>query len=234
MFAVLKRELRSYFNSPIASVFLLLFTGASLASFFHEAWARNEASARDLFEALPLLLLFVVPALTMRLWSEERKLGTVEVLLTLPVRDGAVVLGKFFASLLLLALALALTAGAPLTMAALGPLDWGPVAGGYLAALLLGAAYLSIGLFVSSLTENQILAFLGTLLACFSIWMVGEEFVARILPRSLAELGQLFGTGARFRSIGRGVLDLRDLLYYGSIVAFMLYLNVAALDRRKG
>lgn len=232
--AITKKELRAYFNSPIAYVFLVLFLGASLASFFHWAWARDEASVRDLFEALPLLLLFLVPALTMRLWSEERKLGTLEVLLTLPVRDGEVVLGKFLASLLLLALALALTAGAPITMATLGPLDWGPVLGGYLAALLLGAAYLSIGLFVSSLTENQILAFLGALLACFLVWAVGEEFFIRILPERAAGLAELVGTGARFRSIGRGVLDLRDLVYYGSIVAFMLASNAAALDLRKG
>jgi ABC-2 type transport system permease protein len=232
--AIARKELRSYFNSPIAYVFLVLFLGASLVSFFHWAWARDEASARDLFEALPLLLLFLVPALTMRLWSEERKLGTLEVLLTLPVRDGEVVLGKFLASLFLLGLALALTIGAPITMAALGPLDWGPVAGGYLAAFLLGAAYLAVGLFVSSLTENQILAFLGTLLSCFLLWAVGEEFFTRVLPERGAALAQLLGTGARFRSIGRGVLDLRDLLYYASIVALMLYLNAAALDARKG
>jgi ABC-2 type transport system permease protein len=231
--AIARKELRSYFNSPIAYVFLILFLGASLASFFHLAWARDEASCRDLFEALPLLLLFVVPALTMRLWSEERKLGTLEILLTFPVRDAEVVLGKFLASLVLLVVALALTAGAPVTMALLGPLDWGPVLGGYLAALLLGAAYLSIGLFVSSLTENQILAFLGALLACFLLWVAGEEFFIRVLPERIAEIGQLVGTGARFRSIGRGVLDLRDLVYYGSIVAAMLYLNTAALDARK-
>ena len=231
---VIRKELRTYFNSPIAYVFLLFFLGASLASFFHQAWTRDEASVRDLFEALPLLLLFLVPALTMRLWSEERKLGTLEVLLTLPLRDGEVICGKFFASLVLLALALALTAGAPITMALLGPLDWGPVLGGYLAAFLLGAAYLSVGLFISSMTENQILAFLGALLCCFFLWAVGEEFVIRILPQRLADIGQLVGTGARFRSIGRGVLDLRDLLYYGSIVVAMLHLNATTLAARKG
>ena len=153
--------------------------------------------------------------------------------MTLPIRDWEVVIGKFLASLLLLGLGLLLTLGAPLTMASLGTLDWGPVVGGYLAALLLGAAYLSVGLFVSALTENQILAFLGSLLVCVGIWVVGEEMVGHLLPQALLEVGQAIGTGARFRSIGRGVLDLRDLVYYLSIVVVMLHLNKAALEARK-
>ncbi|GIW72218.1 MAG: ABC transporter permease [Planctomycetota bacterium] len=233
MLAIVKKELRTYFNSPIAYVFLLLFAGVALASFFQQIWALKQASLRPLFDVLPLILLLVVPALTMRLWSEERKLGTYEVLMTLPVRSIEAVLGKFLASLLLLALALVLTAGAAITVASLGPLDWGPVAGGYAAALFMGAAYLAVGLLVSAATDNQILAFLGALLVCFGLWAVGEEFFLRLWPQPLAETLAVFGTGARFRSIARGVLDLRDLVYYASVVVVCLGANVAILEARK-
>ncbi|MFC1707705.1 ABC transporter permease [Planctomycetota bacterium] len=230
---VTRKELKAYFNSPIAYVFLVLFCGAALASFFHEAWALRQATLRPLFDTLPLLMLLLVPALTMRLWSEEQKLGTLEVLLTMPVRDGEVVIGKFLASLLLLAIGLALTLGAALTMAFCGSVDHGPILGGYAAALLVGAAYLSVGLLISSLTENQILSFLGALVVCFCLWLVGEEFFLRVWPQSLASVFEQFGTGARFRSIARGVLDLRDLVYYGSIIALCLSANAVALNARK-
>jgi ABC-2 type transport system permease protein len=232
--SIARRELRTYFNSPIAYVFLALFLVAALGSFFQDFWARNQASLRGLFDVIPLLLTFLVPALTMRLWSEERKLGTLEVLLTLPVRGGEVVAGKFLASLALVGLALLLTAGIPITVASLGDLDWGPVIGGYFAALLLGAAYLAIGLVVSSVTENQILAFLATLGICFVMWLVGEDFVTRYLPVSVASVFEQIGTGARFRSVGRGVIDLSDLVYYATIVVGALYANAAALEARKG
>jgi ABC-2 type transport system permease protein len=232
--AIAKKELRSTFNSPIAYVFLVLFLGAALAYFFHFVWAQNQASLRVLFDILPLLLTLLVPALTMRLWSEERKLGTFEVLLTLPLTPGEIVLGKFLASLMLVAIALALTAGLPITMAALGRLDWGPVMGGYAAALLLGAAYLAIGLLISNRTENQILAFLSTLTVCFVLWVIGEEVVTRVFPVPVAEVLEALGTGSRFRSVARGVLDLSDIAYYMTIVVAALTANAAALEIRKG
>jgi len=232
--AVAKKELRSYFDSPIAYAFLVLFLAGALASFFNVVWVQNQASLRGLFDILPLLLTFLVPALTMRLWSEERKLGTFEVLLTLPLTPGEIVLGKFLASWGLLGIALALTAGLPITMASLGRLDWGPVIGGYAAALLLGAAYLAIGLVISSLTENQILAFLATLAVCFALYVVGEEVVTRFFPLPVAEVLESLGTGARFRSVGRGVLDVADLAYYGTITGAALAANAFALEIRKG
>lgn len=231
--AVTRKELRAYFNSTIAYVFLIVFAGAGLARFFHQVWVIDQATLRPLLEVLPLLLLVLVPALTMRLWSEERKLGTLEVLLTMPVRGGEVVLGKFLASLILLAIGLMLTFGAPVTMAMLGPLDWGPVIGGYLAALLVGAAYLAIGLMVSSLTENQILAFLGALLICFALWIVGEEVFLKLWPQNVAAVLERIGTGARFESVARGVVDLRDMAYYGSLIALCLAGNTVALEARR-
>lgn len=231
--AIVRKELRGYFNSPIAYVFLVLFANAALLAFFRDLWGRNEATLRGLFDVLPLLLLLVVPALTMRLWSEERQLGTFEVLMTLPVRERDAVLGKFLASWVLLALALLLTAGAVVTASWLGDLDPGPVTGGYAAAVLLGGSYLALGMLISALTENQILAFLGALLACFALWVIGEEFFLGLWPQPVAETLAIFGSGAHFRSVARGVLDLRDLLYYGSLIVVCLGANMAVLEARK-
>ncbi len=231
---IARKELRAYFNSPLAYVFLVLFLGVTAYQFFGEFWARNQAELRGLFEGLPVLYLVLVPALTMRLWAEERKVGTQEMLLALPVRYRDAVLGKFFASFALMAIALALTAGLAMTVASLGDLDPGPVIGGYLGALLLGAAYLAIGQFASSLTDNQILAFLYALVFCFAFWLVGNEnYFLRFWPADWVPLFQGLGTGTRFESIGRGVLDLRDLVYYASLAGFFLFINVGTLRARK-
>jgi ABC-2 type transport system permease protein len=233
--SVALRELRVYFNSPIAYVFLAAFAGAALFTFFNVAqfFARGQADLRGLFEAVPVLTLLLVPAMTMRLWAEEAKQGTLEVLLTLPVEDRELVAGKFLASWALLAFGLALTLPLPVTVAFLGNLDWGPVVGGYLGALLLGAAYLAVGQFVSSLTQNQILAFLLALAVCMALWGVGTElFVALFSDRTAAVL-RAIGTGSRFDSIARGVIDVRDVLYYASVTVLFLYLCVSALRAKR-
>jgi len=157
----------------------------------------------------------------MRLWADERKGGTLEVLLTLPVPRWQLVVGKFLSGMVLIAVALGLTLGLPLTIARMGNLDLGPVFGGYLATLLLAGAYLAIGMCVSAATDNQIIAFLGTAAACAVAYFVGY----------LGDVGRLFGTGARFDSVARGVLDLRDLAYYGGIIAVGTALNVVLLER---
>jgi ABC-2 type transport system permease protein len=229
------RELRSYFNSPIAYVFLFAFAGAALFTFFNvnAFFARGQSDMRALFESVPLLTLLLVPALTMRLWAEEAKSGTLEVLLTLPARDHELVLGKFLASWALLGVGLALTAPLAFTVASLGQLDWGPVIGGYVGAMLLGAAYLAVGQFVSATTENQILAFILAFLVCLALYGMGTEaFSGLFADRTAAALRSL-ATGSRFESIARGVLDLRDLLYYASLTAFFLGASVAALRAKR-
>jgi ABC-2 type transport system permease protein len=233
--AVAVRELRAYFNSPIAYVFLLVFALSALFTFFNVEtfFARGQADLRGLFETVPLLTLLLIPALTMRLWAEEAKQGTLEVLLTLPVKDHELVSGKFIASWVLLAVGLALTAPLALTVSMLGRLDWGPVLGGYLAALLLGAAYLAVGQFVSALTENQILAFILALVVCMSLYGVGTELFTGLFSDRTATVLRALGTGSRFESVARGVVDLRDLLYYASLTAFFLGLSVAALRTRR-
>ncbi len=196
-------------------------------------FARNIADIRPLFEWLPVLLIFLSAALTMRLWSEEQKLGTLEVLFTLPVDTHHLVLGKFMAALTLVAVALGLTFSVPVTVSFMGDLDWGPVFGGYLAGLLLAGAYLAIGLCISSMTENQILALMGTTIVCTLFYVVGADWVTQNASSGvLAEVLRSMGTGARFESIRRGVIDIRDLAYYGSIIAAFLALNVVLLKAK--
>jgi ABC-2 type transport system permease protein len=175
----------------------------------------------------------LVPALTMRLWAEEAKSGTLEMLLTFPARDGELVLGKFLASWALLAVGLLLTLPLALAVAFLGPLDWGPVVGGYLGALLLGAAYLAIGQFISALTENQILAFILAFVVCLIFYGMGTEVVVRLFSDRTATLLRSLGTGSRFESIARGVIDLRDLVYYLSLTGFFILLSIGALRARR-
>jgi len=233
--ALSTREFRAFFNSPIAYVFLLAFVGAALFTFYNvnAFFARGLADLRGLFEAIPFLMLLLVPALTMRLWAEEEKQGTIEVLLTLPAKDHELVLGKFLASWYLLAAALGLTLILPIVVTTLGNLDWGPVIGGYVGALLLGAAYLAVGQFVSALTENQILAFILALFVCMALYGLGTEVFTGLFSDRTAAVLRALGTGSRFESIARGVIDLRDLLYYLSLTLFFLVLSVGALRAKR-
>ncbi len=230
---VARRELAAFFGSPVAWLFIGTFLAVCLFVFFwvDAFFARNIADARPLFEWMPILLIFLCAALTMRLWSEERRAGTLESLLTLPVAAYRLVLGKFLAAWALVAIALALTLPVPVTVALLGPLDWGPVIGAYLATLLLAAAYLSIGLFVSSRTDNPIVALIGSTLLCAVIYLIGSPALTGLIGHGGGEILRLFGSGARFESITRGVIDLRDLYYYLSLVGVFLALTVYSLER---
>lgn len=233
--AVAARELAAAFASPIAYAFLFVWSAAVYVTFFNVQgfFARGVADLRGLFEAIPVLMVLLVPALSMRLWAEEQKQGTIEILLTLPVRDHELVLGKFLASLLVLAIGLALTFPLAMTAAILGPLDWGPVLGGYLAALLLGAAYLAIGQLVSALTENQILAFIGAFAVCFALYGIGTDAVTSLFADRTASILRMLGSGSRFASVARGVIDAGDLVYYLSITGFFLGAGVAALRHKR-
>ena len=221
---VVKKELRGYFNSAIAVITLAAFVAvAAYTLFWHEKFfARGLADLRPLFEWMPKITIILVATLAMRMWAEERRSGTLEVLLTLPVPRWQLVVGKFAAGMVLVAIALALTLGMPLTIAHMGKLDWGPVIGGYLATLLLAGAYLSIGMCVSAATDNQIVAYIVTAIACIALWMA--DFIG-------GDVGRALGSGAHFASVARGVLDLRDLAYYLGITATGIALNVLLLQR---
>ena len=235
LLTVTRKELRSLFGSPVALIFLGVFLAVTLFTFFTSSrfFARNLADARPLFEWLPILLIGLVSAVTMRAWAEERRAGTLEVLLTLPVKTYELVLGKFLAGWFLVTVALALTLPIPYMVSTLGNLDWGPVWGGYIGALLLSAAYLAIGLCVSARTDNQVVALMVTLVICGSTYLIGSDGVVALFGSGTAEILRALGSGSRFESIERGVLDLRDLTYYGSITSFFLVLNGYFLDRQR-
>jgi len=231
--SIARKELWDFFASPVAYIFLGAFLAVNLFVFFwvEAFFARNLADARPLFEWMPVLLIFLVAALTMRLWSEERRAGTLEILLTLPVSPLRLVLGKFLAALALVAVALVLTLPLPITISLLGPLDWGPVLGAYLATLLLAAAYIAIGLFVSARTDNPIVSLIGSTLVCGLFFLLGSDALTGLLGHRGGEILELLGSGSRFESITRGVIDLRDLSFYLGIVGLFLAFNVYSLEK---
>lgn len=232
LFRVAKKEFGTFFSSPVGIIFLGVFLAVTLFIFFwvETFFSRNITDVRPLFEWMPILLIFLTAAITMRMWAEEHRGGTLEFLLTSPVQPAMLVFGKFLACLGLISVALVLTLPLPVTVSFLGSLDWGPVLGGYLATLFLGAAYISIGLFISVKSENQIVSLIVTTLICSLFYLIGSDTLVAFFGNRASELLQLLGTGSRFDSITRGVLDLRDLYYYISIMGVFLCLNIYGLE----
>ena len=229
------KELTLFFSSPVGYLFLASFLAVTLFVFFWGAafFARNISDVRPMFEWMPVLLVFLSAALTMRMWSEERRTGTLEFVATVPVTTWSFVLGKFFACWLLLILALALTLPLPVMVSIIGNLDWGPVWAAYLAAVLLGGAYLAIGLFVSARSDNQIVSLILATLACGIFYLVGSPVLTDLAGNQLGSWLRSIGSGARFDSITRGVLDFRDLYFYFSVIAVFLTFNVYALEHTR-
>ncbi len=227
------KELTGFFASPAAVLFLAAFLGVTLFIFFWVAtfFERNLADVRPLFQWMPVLLIFLVAALTMRAWAEERRAGTLELLLTSPTAPTEHVLGKFLGAMVLVLIALVLTLPLPITVSFLGPLDWGPVIGGYAAAILLAASYVAIGLWVSCRTDNQIVSLIVTVLIAGAFYLIGSDALTSLVGYRAGEWLHALGAGSRFASITRGVLDLRDLYYYLSITAVFLLLNRLSLER---
>ncbi|MEM0952874.1 MAG: Gldg family protein [Pseudomonadota bacterium] len=232
---ICRKEITLFFASPVAWLFLGSFAAVTLFAFFwgEAFFARNVADVRPLFEWMPILLIFLSAALTMRMWSEERRTGTLEHVITQPVPLWHFVLGKFAACKSLLLLALLITLPLPMTVAVLGNLDWGPVVAGYLATVLLGCAYIAIGLFVSSRTDNPIVSLIGAVVLCSLLYLVGTDTFTGFFGTTAAELLRGLSTGARFDAITRGVIDLRDFVYYTSLVLVFLALNVYTLERER-
>lgn len=233
IWTITRREFLAYFRSPIAYVYLATFLVLSNWLFFRGFYLMGEADMRPFFTLMPWIYLFFVPAVAMSKWAEERKLGTLELLLTLPVREIEVVIAKFLAGMGLLAVALVCTLPLPFTVALLGQLDWGPVIGGYIGLLFMGGAYLAVGLLVSSGTENQIIAFILGVVACFLLLILGEPIFTTTIPHALAPALQYLGLGYHFASIGRGVLDSRDIIYYCSVIGLFLWGNYRMVAVRR-
>jgi len=230
-----KKEIKSYFNSPIAYLvvlFFVLFCNVYFL-FFNQFIARNVASLRGFFALIPLVFIILIPSITMRSWAEEKKVGTEELLLTLPLTNWELVLGKFLSSLTLLAIMLGMTLFVPITLSTLGHFERGQIIGEYLGAFLLGAAALSIGQFISSITSNQISAYIFGVVGLLFITLIGEVAVllnpAGALSRIFTHLSFTF----HFGSFKKGLVDTRGLLYFLLIIFYFLYLNVKVINLRK-
>jgi len=228
---IAKREFKAYFLSPIAYVFLITFLVVVNWIFFRGFFLIGQADFRPMFSMMPWIFLFFAPAVAMGKWAEERKLGTLELMLTLPVKGYQLVIAKFVAGLTLIACAILFTLPVALSVSMVGDLDWGPVIGGYVGTVLLGGAYLSIGLFFSSLTENQIIAFILGVVACFILFIIGSPLVIGGAKGMLAGVFQYLALGGHFDSIARGVIDTRDIVYYISVIGFFLYLNLLVIRK---
>jgi ABC-2 type transport system permease protein len=232
IWSITKKELRDYFSSSAALLFLGIFLiSVYLAFFWVDAFfARNLADVRPLFNWIPILFIFLVSALTMHSWSQERRIGTLELILTSPINPWAYLTGKLFAVLILVLVALLLTVPLPITASYLGELDWGPVFGGYIAAIFLAAAYSAIGLWASSQTENQIVSLILSVAVMGALYVLGSTTMTGLFSYEYAQWLRALATGSRFESITRGVLDLRDVLYYLSIVVFFMLLTRKKLE----
>ena len=228
---IFRREVRSYFNSPVAYVVIIVFLAIIGWFFTSNLFLMNVASMRVVFELIPLVFLFFIPAITMRLLAEEKKTGTLELLTTKPVRDSEIILGKFFAAWVLLAAALAPTLLYAVTVGLLGSLDLGPVFTGYLGLFLMGGVYIAIGLFASSLTENQIVAFIISFLIILTLFLLDK--VLMYVPETLASTLEYLAIDFHFSNIARGVIDSRNIIYFGSLLGLSLYLATVSLERRK-
>jgi len=227
------KELKSYFLSPIAYIFIIVFLAITNFLFFQTFFINNQAEMRGYFEFLPYIYLIFVPAITMRSWAEEKRNKTIELLLTLPLKDTQIVAGKFFAALAFLTITLSCSITVPITIAILGNPDMGVIIGSYIGAILLGAAYISIGMWISSLTENQIVALIGGVVVITLFLLVGHPLVLNFVPSNLVPLLSFLGLATHFDSICRGIIDSRDVIYYLTIIAFFLFLNVQSLESRK-
>jgi ABC-2 type transport system permease protein len=232
--ALVKRELRSYFNTPIAyiAVLFLLLAPAVWLFFFHRFLAADTAHLRSYFHAFPPVFILVLPAITMRSWAEERRLGTEELLLSLPVREGGLIVGKYLALLLLLAGMLLLTLPLPLTLLPLGDFETGSIIGQYLGVFLLGGVGAALGLLVSVVSRNQTSAFLLSVVVLVAATLLPEAASAAGLGPDIADTLRSFSLWSRFQGFSKGVVDSRDLIYYLLIIAGALYTGEKALVLR--
>lgn len=234
---IARRQFASYFNGPVAYIVMAVFALLLGVFFWPPFFLMGRATVRDMFNLIPILLLLAAPAITMGLLAEEKRSGTIELLITMPIRDRDVILGKYlgvmglFIVLLLLTLPFPLSISNPFSATPLGNLDWGPVWTGYLGLLLQGGAMLAIGLLASSLTDNQLIAFFVSAAACFAFWII-DRFLP-FLPTSIASIVEWFSFDYHFRSLGRGVVDSRDVIFFLSIIGYSLGLSFLALESRR-
>jgi len=237
--AVMRRELKSYFLTPVAYVFIVIFLILSNTFTFYlgNFYERSQADLMPFFNFHPWLYLFLVPALSMRLWAEERKSGSIELLMTLPIELWQAVLGKYLAAWLFTALALALTFPIWITVNYLGDPDNGVILAAYLGSLLMAGGFLAVGSCISAATKNQVIAFILSVVACFVLLLAGFSMVLDLFsawaPQALVDTVASLSFLTHFASISKGVIDLRDLVYFALLIGVMLYANAIVLELKK-
>jgi ABC-2 type transport system permease protein len=232
IFCIFKREFRSYFDSPVAYIVLIFFLLVSGYFFTSNLFLLNQANLRTLTGIVPLLFVFFIPAISMRLVAEEKKSGTIELLFTYPIKDVEIVVGKYLAALALIAVSLLFTLIYVISVSFLGNLDMGQAFSSYFGLLLTGAAYLAIGVFASSITENQIVAFMIALAISFFFFIIDK--ILFFVPPFLASIFEYMAIEYQFQNIARGVIDTRNVIYFLSMIFVGLMLASHALSRRKG
>ncbi len=227
------RQFRSYFNGPVAYIVICIVLIALGAFFWTPFFLMNHASVREMFRLLGIILAFAVPAISMGLLAEERRSGTIELLITMPVREAEVIFGKFLAGLGLVAVLLACTFPYPISVSMLGNLDWGPVLTGYLGLFLQAAAMVAIGLMCSAFTENQLVAFFVALAFCVPLaWLFGA-FLPFVPVGAATDVVTFLSFDAHYDSMARGVIDTRDVIYFVSVAGLALMVAFRALESRR-
>jgi gliding motility-associated transport system permease protein len=239
MLVVFKRELKSYFATPLAAIFIILFLVLSgiFTFFLGDFFSWGQADLQPFFAFHPWLYLFFIPAISMRLWAEERKSGTIEVLLTLPFSITQVVFGKFLAAWIFTGLALALTFPMWLTVSYLGQPDHGVILASYIGSFLMAGAFIAIGSCFSAFTKNQVIAFVIGASISFTFVAIGSplflNFLGEWTPKIITDTFSGFSFLSHFNDITKGVIDLRDLVFFGSVIIVFLYINVFVVDHKK-
>lgn len=234
-----RRELAAYFSTPLAYVFIVIFLVLSGVFTFYLGgfYERNQADLESFFNFLPWLYLFLIPAISMRVWAEERKTGTIELLLTLPISMWQAVLSKFLAAWCFIAIAVGLTFPLWITVNYLGNPDNGIILAAYLGSILMAGGYLAIGICISATTHNQVIAFIVTLVVCFLLTLSGFPLVLDVfrgwLPLGMVDLVASLSFLTHFQAISKGVLDLRDLVYFIVMITAWLYASAVVIDMKK-
>ncbi|MSP67228.1 MAG: ABC transporter permease [Alphaproteobacteria bacterium] len=239
MLAIFRRELTGYFITPVAYVFIIIFLLlAGIFTFYlGNLYERGQADLTPFFLFHPWLYLFLIPAITMRLWAEERRSGTIELLMTMPIAMIDAVLGKFLAAWAFTGIALALTVPVWITANVLGEPDNGVVLAGYIGSLVMAGAYLAVGACVSSVTRNQVIAFVVSIAILFLFVASGSSIVLNFFqafaPRAVVDVVSTFSFLTHYTAIAKGVLDLRDIVYFGSVMALALFANAVIVELKK-
>ena len=236
---IFKRELSSYFATPVAYVFIVIFLimSGALTFYLGSFYERGQADLIPFFQFHPWLYLFLVPAIAMRLWAEERKTGSIELLMTLPISVGQSVMGKYLAAWIFIGIALVLTFPIWITVNYLGNPDNGVIFAAYLGSFLMAGGFLAIGSCISAMTKNQVIAFIITVVICFIFLLAGSALVLNFfkvwIPQSIVDAISSLSFLTHYASIAKGVIDLRDIIYFVTLIGFWLYANALVVDMKK-